>query len=123
MRDPFQRASRRIIRRLGGLVVMTTDNGVSFEIKGVFDHPEKEVITKGRRGGLTLKVDVPTLTVLSSECPELNKELRIFIDEREYYPVPSKSFNDGAGCMVIALADPVPDRNYEEERDDGGKWR
>lgn len=123
MRDPFQKASRRIVRRLGKPVTMVTVNGVRLEMKGVFDHPEHEVITKGKRGGLTLKADVPTLTVLGSECPELNKELRIFVDEREYYPVPSKSFDDGAGCMVIVLADPVPDQNYEDEQTDGGKWR
>lgn len=122
-RDPFKRAASRIIKRLGRPVKMVTPNGVPVELVGVFDHPEKEVITKGKRGQLTLKADVPTLTVLADECPTLNKDIRVFIDGREYYPVPTQSYDDGAGGMVIVLADAIPDANFEDDQEDGGKWR
>lgn len=122
-RDPFKRASRRIVRRLGRLVKMVTANGVTVDFRGVFTHPEKEVITKGKRGELTLKADVPTLTVLDDDCPSLSKDIRILIDDREYFPVPSQSHSDGDGCTVIVLADAVPDQSYEDEQEDGGKWR
>lgn len=123
MRDPFVNAARRIIRRVGRPIVMVTGHNDRLEIKGVFDKPEQEVIAKGARGGLTLKAAVPTLTVLRGDCPVLDKALQIFIDDREYYPVPHQSFDDGAGCMVIVLADPVPTQSDDGEQSDGGKWR
>lgn len=123
MRDPFVNAARRIIRRVGRPVVMVTGHNVRLEIKGVFDDAQQEVITKGKRGGLTIKAAVPTLTVLSSDCPTLDKALRILVNGQEYYPVPHQSFDDGAGCMVIVLAEAVPEQSNEEEQHDGGKWR
>lgn len=123
MRDPFAKASRRIIRRLGRPITMVTGHNVRLELKGVFEKPEQDVISKGRRGGLNIKADVPTLTVLGSECPTLDKALRILVDGREYYPVPSQSFDDGAGCIVIVLAEAIPEQSNEEAQHDGGKWR
>ncbi|MCG9780431.1 head-tail joining protein [Photobacterium damselae] len=122
-RDPFKRATRRIIDRLGRPVKMVTPNGVPVTLMGIFDHPEKEVVTKGKRGQLTIKADVPTLTVLADECPTLHKDIRVFIDDQEYYPVPAQSYDDKAGGMVIVLADAIPDVSFEDDQEDGGKWR
>lgn len=122
-RDPFKRATRRIIDRLGRPVKMVTPNGVPVTLMGIFDHPEKEVITKGKRGQLTIKADVPTLTVMADECPTLHKDIRVFIDDQEYYPVPTQSYDDKAGAMVIVLADAIPDVSFEDDQEDGGKWR
>lgn len=123
MRDPFKKASRRIIRRLGRPVSMLKQDGVRLEMLGIFESPEKGVIIKGKGGGLTVKSDVPTLTVLSEKCPPLIKELQIFIDDEEYYPIPSQSFDDKAGCIVIVLALNIPEKIPGEESDDGGRWR
>ncbi|PMN73160.1 head-tail joining protein [Enterovibrio norvegicus] len=122
-RDPFERAAKRIVKRLGRPVKLVTQNGVTVPLVGVFNRPEKDVVTKGKRGQLTLKAGVPTLTVVSEDCPALHQDIRVFIDNSEFYPVPSQSFDDGAGCMVIVLADAVPDSNFEDEQADGGKWR
>ena len=122
MVNPFLRASQRVIRRLGQPVEMVLENNERLEVLGVFEHPDQEVLSKGKRGRLTLKLDVPTLTVLDSECPTLNKNLRIFIGLQEYYPVPTKSKSDGDGCTTIVLADAV-EQTEIDPNEDGGKWQ
>lgn len=121
--DPFEAATRRIIRRLGQPHKMVTANGVPLTVQGIFEHPEQNVITKGKRGQLALKADVPTLLINSADCPPLNKNIRIFANNKEYYPVPSQSYDDGAGGMVLVLADAIPDASFEDEQTDGGQWR
>ena len=105
MRDPFMRASRRIIRRLGKPVVIITENDVRVDLKGIYDAPEDDTLVKGRKGGLVLKTRPATLIIYADEAPELTKECRIIIPHvnREYFPADSK--NDGDGGIVIELAE------------------
>lgn len=125
MLAPFQQCSRRIIQRLGQPVTMICDDQGKekhHQIKGVFVHPEQTVMSKGKQGQLLIKAEVPRLTVMSDVCPQLSAHLRIIVNGQEYYPIPNQSFNDGVGCMVIALAAAVPKKEMEEEND-GSKWR
>jgi hypothetical protein len=122
MRDPFERASRRIIRRLGQPVQMVTSNGVRLDPapRGVFSNAEQEVLSKSKSGGLTFTQRLPSLAMLTSDVQGLDKEWRIILNGVEYFAADWK--DDGAGVTNIDLAlkpQPAP----SGDQDDGNTWR
>ncbi|WP_047533221.1 head-tail joining protein [Shewanella sp. ZOR0012] len=126
MRDPFKRASRRIVRRLGKPVVITTANGVRIDnIKGVYSAPEEDALVKGRKGGLALKTRSATLTVCDDDidCRQLSTDWRIIVPHvnREFFP--AEHLNDGDGCTVIYLADALTPSPDMDEQGNESKWR
>lgn len=122
MRDPFKKASRRIIRRLGVPVVMVTKNGVRLDdVKGVFSNPEDDALVKGKNGGLEFKHRQKTLRVMTDDCVGLSKDWRIIIAGKEYFP--ADHHEDGHGCTLIYLANEIDDPTESEIVNGGGKWR
>ncbi|EMJ7098669.1 hypothetical protein ACGRSR_18155 [Vibrio owensii] len=126
MRDPFQRASRRIVRRLGQPITMVTANGVRLDPAplGVFSNPEGDRLLKGRDGGLVFKQRQATLTVITDEVPGLCKEWRIIIGGVEYYAADHE--DDSHGCTKIFLSKGVPCPDSVPgigDQKDGSTWR
>lgn len=125
MRDPFQRASHRIVRRLGQPVIMVTTNGVRLDPVplGVFSNPEGDRLLKGRDGGLVFKQRQASLTVITDEVPGLTKDWRIIIGGVEYYAADHE--DDSHGCTKIFLSkevqntDPIPG----DDESSGASWR
>ena len=120
MGDPFMRASRQIIRRLGKPVVIITANGVRVDLKGVYSGPEDDNLVKGRKGGLTLKTRSATLRVYAGDAPGLSTDCRVIVPHinRDFFPADWP--DDGDGCILIHLADALTDPI--EGSDDGVKW-
>jgi hypothetical protein len=115
--SPFERMSRRTIRRLGSPVSMIDDSGLSIPEKlGVYESPEKEGIVSGGGGRLEFKSQNVTLLMLSDDVQGINKDWKISVCGREYYPV--KWPDDGAGCVLITLGTPSLSEGGEN-----GNWR
>lgn len=126
MSDPFKRASRRIVRRLGKPVLVTTAEGVLLpSLKGVYSSPEEDSIVKGRKGGLALKTRSATLTVCDDDidCHDLSTKWRIVVPHvgREFFP--AEHLNDGDGCIVIYLSDAQTPSSDIDENGNESKWR
>lgn len=121
-RDPFQRMSRRVARRLGQSITIVTDNGVLLDPApiGVFSNPEGDRLLKGRDGGLVFKQRQPTLTLITDEVVGLCKDWRIIIGGVEYYAADHE--DDSHGCTKVFLAKGVPDPTATE-LNDGTTWR
>lgn len=126
MRDPFQNASRRIVKRLGQPITMITDAGVTIDPKpiGIFSNPEGDKLMKGRQGGLVFKQRQATLTVITDEVPGLNKHWKIIIGNIEFYAAEHE--DDSHGCTVISLSKgvqvPTSPSNVGGDKD-GSTWR
>jgi hypothetical protein len=123
MRDPFKRASRRIVRRLGKFTPIVTTNEageVIPDFTGIYDNPEEESLVRGKSGGLTLKRRGRTLRVLTEDVPTLSKAWTFTILGGVYYP--AHWDDDGDGCTLIYLSvKPAP--TAEEDNEDGTAWR
>lgn len=121
MTDPFERASRRIIRRLGVPVGVVTASGVRLDaIKGVFSNPESDALVKGRGGGLEFKHRRPTLRVMSVDVEGVSKHWRFFVGGHEYFAADDHA--DGHGCTLLYLAKALEEPDGSEVSG-GTKWR
>lgn len=125
MGDPFQRASRRIVRRLGKPVTMVTANGVRLDPspKGVFTNPEGERLLKGRNGGLVFQQRQPTLLVLTEQVPGLSKAWRILIGGVEYYPAEHEDDGDGCTKIFLSKGGQAPPPSPIGDSNNGTSWR
>lgn len=124
MRDPFKQASRRIIRRLGKPVTFVDPDGKQLPaMKGVYAGPEEDAIVKGKKGGLVLKKQEATLSVADIDHTKLNKHWRIIIPHLNQEFFPADHDDDGDGCTVIALADPLVEPELSEGKTNANKWR
>lgn len=126
MRDPFQRASRRIVRRLGLPVTVVTSEGVRLEPSplGVFSNPEGDRLLKGRDGGLVFKQRQATLTMNTSDVVGLCKDWRLIINGVEYYAADHE--DDSHGCTKIYLSKHItckPRDSSNGSEGNGSKWR
>ena len=123
MNNIFERATARILKTLcdNEPIKVRLLTGSEKELFGVFQHPEGDVVVKGRGGSLTIKEAVPKLLIPAGDCPPLSKNLRFTIRGEVYAPIPNKSFDDGAGLMQIALRQTQADE--EEGGNNGHRWR
>lgn len=123
MRDPFKRASRRVIRRLGGFTPIDalSDTGARIpNFKGIYENPEEESLVRGNGGGLTLKRRGHTLRVLTEDVPTLSKQWTFTILGTVYYPADWDA--DGDGCTLIYLS-VKPTQTAEDDSKNGATWR
>ena len=123
MADPFKRASRRIIRRLGKFTPIEASNEVGEiipDFTGIYENPEEESIVRGQGGGLTLKRRGHTLRVLTEDVETLSKQWTFTILGTVYYPADWDA--DGDGCTLIYLSvKPTP--TAEDDSENGATWR
>lgn len=116
--SPFEKANRRIIRRLGSPIRMVTASGVTIDDKlGVFKTPENEGLVKGSGGRLEFKAQKTTLLMMAADVAGISKEWRFFVGSSEYYA--AKWFEDGTGTILITLGTP----SDQEGDENGGGWR
>lgn len=123
MADPFTRASRRIVRRLGKHTpVEAKDQAgqVVPDFTGIYENPEEESLVRGKGGGLKLKRRGHTLRVLSEDVTTLSKAWSFTILGTVYYP--ANWDDDGDGCTLIYLS-VTPTAQAKDESEDGATWR
>lgn len=116
--SPFEKANRRIIRRLGSPIRMVTPEGVVVDDKlGIYKHPEKEGLVKGSGGQLEFKAQNRTLFMMADDVAGISKAWSISIGSADFYPI--KWFEDGTGAIMITLGV----SNDNEGSEDGNGWR
>lgn len=121
MGDPFLRASRRTIRRLGKPIPTTDEHGqVKPNLWGIYDNPEGESLVRGRGGGLTLTRREHSLQVLTEEVPTLSKAWTFTLDGAVYFP--AKWHPDGDGMTRIYLS-VKPADTAKDDSEHGTNWR
>lgn len=107
MGNPFLRAKRRAIRRVGkhNKVTVVTELGEEFEISAVFVNPAEvaKLIKQGTtKGGRDFRQSAKTLRVLDEETEGVNPEWRITVNGTEYFP--ADNLPDGNGSTLLFLA-------------------
>lgn len=121
MGDPFLRANRRLIRRLGNPINATDDTGNAVpDLYGIYENPEKESLVKAKNGGLTLKRRGHTLQVLTEDVPTLSKQWVFNVSARVFYP--AHWDDDGTGWTLIYLS-VTPNPTPKDEQANGNTWR
>ena len=68
--NAFDRATRRLVRRLGISVTLIDETGNARQIKAEIIKAE-EFIAKAKGSTLTLKLDHPVLQFATADCPNL----------------------------------------------------
>lgn len=107
MRDPFLKANRNIVRRVGkhSPATITTELGEERTIPAIFTNPEtsNRMGQQGTaKGGRDFKSSAKRLRVLTEDVEGINQEWSISVRSAEFFP--AEWDDDGDGTTVIYLA-------------------
>lgn len=123
-RDPFLKATRAMIRRLGrhtGAKV-TDENGIQTEVPAIWVNSESTgaIRPTGKgSGGRDFKASAKRLRVLSEHVEGVNSEWLVTIGDDVYF-VADHDHQDGGSTVLYLAFDQEPTRPQEAE--DNG-WR
>ena len=81
--NAFDRATRRLMRRLGTLITVEDEAGKPRQIKAEIIQAE-EFISKTKGSTLTLKLDNPVLQFATIDCPNLTKKWLVEFEGKRY---------------------------------------
>ncbi|WP_163836947.1 head-tail joining protein [Spartinivicinus ruber] len=81
--NAFDRATRRIMRRLGTFITVEDEAGNTQQIKAEVIQAE-EFIAKTKGSTLSLKLDNPVLQLATVDCPNLTKQWLIEFNGQRY---------------------------------------
>lgn len=124
-RDPFLRATRSQIKRLGRhhKVTVVDENGLErHEIPSIWVNTEKtaEIRQTGKgSGGRDFKASAKRLRVLSEQVDGINSEWKVVVPSGEVYFVADHDHHDGGSTVLYLALDTDPHRPQGET--DG--WR
>ena len=106
-RDPFKRASRRILRRLGRHheILIKPPLGEWLKVDAVPNQPMLDVeITGGGKGGQDLQMRQPHVVIESRHCVDIELEPEswsVKIDGVEYYVTKPYAKDDGVTYLFL----------------------
>ncbi|NYZ69979.1 hypothetical protein H0A36_28605 [Endozoicomonas sp. SM1973] len=81
--DAFDRATRRLMRRLGTLITLEDEAGNTRQVKADIIQAE-EFIAKTKGSTLSLKLDNPVLQFATTDCPHLTKQWVVELNGQRY---------------------------------------
>ncbi|MGL5285672.1 MAG: head-tail joining protein [Aeromonas sp.] len=122
MGNPFHKAQRRIINRLGrhNKVTIVTELGEERDIRAIFTDPQSTGSirkTGSGSGGSDFKQSAKQLLAMAEDVEGINPEWRITVNGTEYFPADHDP--DGDGALTIYLARQQP---QVRPRGDAGGW-
>ncbi|MDE1465927.1 head-tail joining protein [Spartinivicinus poritis] len=85
--NAFDRATRRLMRRLGIPIILVDEDNNQHTVKAEVIEAE-EFIAKGKGGNsrisLSMLLDNPLVQIATADCPKLTVKWRILIDKYQY---------------------------------------
>lgn len=126
-RDPFARASRRLVRRLGRVhdIAIKPPEGAWQPVDAVFNEPVLDVEAKaGGKSGQSLLLRQPYLVMASDQCPGIEQAptaWSVTVDGREMYVV--RAYPKPDRVTYVYLADePSTAETSPEGEGNGRTW-
>uniref|UniRef100_A0AB39C9Z6 Head-tail adaptor protein n=1 Tax=Aliivibrio phage vB_Alvi_H905 TaxID=3234039 RepID=A0AB39C9Z6_9VIRU len=127
-RDPFKRASRRIVRRLGRHheIKVRPPEGEWLPVNAVFSNPLLDVeLSGGGKSGQDLLMQQPHIIVETryvEGCKQSPNDWSVSVDGREYYVTVSYPKDDGVSYVFLS-DQPDNEKQSPEGEGRGRTWR
>ncbi|RDH41519.1 head-tail joining protein [Zooshikella ganghwensis] len=98
--DAFDRATRRLTRRLGDPVRLVDEAGNKFKINAEIIQAD-EFISKNKNSALKLKLDSPVLQFATVDCPDFNEDWQVEYNYRRYFVAEEPDIEHGLTQVTL----------------------